>query len=184
MAEVPRLAIRPVSNTRPSLPSRRHFAYWDGALESMLAAPITAELDAVDPGWRKHSVLNADPRFNTSLRSRSSTADVRPDNRPDVVQRQRMVTRIVTSRLSPRKPVQGPKLLSISTDNRRTSDMHDHKTIELIIEKRQERENAMGIMKPPRKMEDLSLARQYKVSINPALRASFSVQHPLSHIKR
>jgi hypothetical protein len=160
----------------PSKP-KQLFTHWDRGLESLLSSSISAELDPLGIPWKRRTIVNADPRFDTSLVGQSSFDHPWIDNRPDILERQQVIARAINAPLSPRKPGLRLKTLSTSTKGRTKAMLRDHRVLETVVEKREVRANSEEGLGLARKADIRLGMRKYTVHVNPALRSSFERTH-------
>jgi hypothetical protein len=168
-AKCPRLMLSPEPESPP--PVKRQFTAWDQGLEAMLSRPISPDLALGTVRWQDRALKNADARFDTSLgvRPKGPTCVVMPNAR----ERELMLARVISAPLSPRKPSSAPKTLSTNTTKKRNSDFHDHRRIEEVVHRRQERASRFAVMQPRRKADIPAVARRVDLVIDPALLNAF-----------
>ena len=174
-SSVPPLALRSAKTPR-SKSAARQFYGWDSALEKMLATPITPDLVS-SVTWKQESVFNADPRIDTSTlgtRARtpcSSGPQFRAKDR-EMRTRQLKIAKTVTAPLSPRKRSHETKCLSIRPDTTTRHKFRDSRQVETVMHGIQKRMCGADSLTPMRKPEMMAVARNFGITVSPALRGA------------
>ena len=171
---VPPLPLRAPKPQRPKSAAKQFYG-WDNALETMLSAPITPELSSKSVRWKQESVFNADPRIDTSTlgtRARtpcSSGPQFRAKDR-EMRTREMKIAKTVTAPLSPRKPAHETKCLSTRPETNTRRTFRDRRQVETVMHGMQKRLCSTDTMTPMRKPESMTIARNFGITVSPALR--------------
>jgi hypothetical protein len=140
----------------------RKFEEWDHSLEVLLSSPVSTKLESHRLPWKQRTILSADPEIDTSIIVKLPRPSVDKRRQPNMRDRETRIARMITSPLSPRKPIHTPQSLSTNTDHRRKSEMRDHHKVEAIATLLWERVNAREEIKPVRKLEHPSIVREFR----------------------